>query len=95
MQFSEFFCCYLDCFESVVTEVKSYELELGGECLLGEEVGGEGVVGQVQQQQALQALHATRSVLTFIFFNLKRRLLNAGEREKECFCKKCRRANET
>jgi hypothetical protein len=56
LQFSEFFC-YLDRFESIVAEVKSYELELGGECLLGEEVGGERVVGQVQQQQALQALH--------------------------------------
>ncbi len=51
--------CYLDCFESIVAEVQSYELELGGECLLGEEVGGERVVGQVQQQQALQALHVT------------------------------------
>ena len=61
LQFLEFFC-YLDCFESIVAEIKSYELELGGECLLGEEVGGEGVVGQVQQQQALQALHLTRSV---------------------------------
>ncbi len=69
MQFSEFFC-YLDCFESIVAEVKSYELELGGKGLLGEEVGGEGVVGQVQQQQALQALHVPRSVGTFIF-NLK------------------------
>ncbi len=53
---------YLDCFESVVAEIKSYKLELGGECLLGEEVGGEGVVGQVQQQQAFQALRVTRSV---------------------------------
>jgi hypothetical protein len=74
LQFSEFFC-YLDCFESIVAEVKSYKLELGGKGLLGEEVGGEGVVRQVQQQKALQALHVRRSVLKFIF-NLKRRFLN-------------------